>query len=294
MRTEEISQILFAFGDPFTLLAGLLVVLGIVIFVATRKIEVAYKGVPIKLISAMMIAIAAGATIVNVARLSPSPPPKDTFEAPKKSSTLQVTFYGMKSRTESVTVPFRVSSGQVNVGCNEVRGTQVTFPTPIGARNVVATPSWENIRDVKQQDKNLTVQGNVVMATGQLVGNNREWTGNCPGGGHGELVVTGSYVIDQSADPEQVVISTFQGFVQPNSSVNVPLPTSPALPADMSSELSVATAGGLTSKLILDIKIDATGNATGVVKPSGNAAASAPAPLLAARVEGKTLAVDVR
>lgn len=287
------STLLTALSDQFTLLALLLVVLGFVLYQSTKGKEVAYKGIPLSFIAGIVLIVSLTALGLNVGRLLRYQAPTAAQEPPKKTSTLQVTFYGMKSRTESVTVPFRVSSGQINVDCNESRKVQASYTAPPNAKNINAFSSWENIRDVKQQDKSLSIQGTVVTAIGQLVGNNREWTGNCPGGGHGELVITGTYGVDQSSAPERVVLSTFQGFVQPNSSNQGPLPQIHALPANITGEVLVASAGGLSAKVSLDITVDASGNATDVVKPQTGTAASAP-PLLSARVEVKSLTIDVR
>ena len=137
------------------------------------------------------------------------------------------------------------------------------------------------------------MRGTVITASGQLAGNNREWTGNCPGGGHGELVVTGTYRIDQSSAPEQVVLSTFQGFVLPNTSNQIPLPQIQVLPANITSEVLIASADGLTSKVNLNITVDAAGNATGVVSPETGAVDLASL-TFTPRVQGKTLNIDVK
>ena len=51
-----------------------------------------------------------------------------------------------------------------------------------------------------------------MIASGTITGQDRNWAGKCPGNGRGELVLKGTYTIDQDKEPVQVV-NTVAGFI---------------------------------------------------------------------------------
>lgn len=79
-----------------------------------------------------------------------------------------------------------------------------------------------------------------MTAAGSISGQDRQWTGNCPGGGHGELVLTGSYVIDKPSESEAVSFPAFQAPVMPGALTEVDIPALPAV-SDLSCEISAAS-----------------------------------------------------
>lgn len=104
-------------------------------------------------------------------------------------------FTGIRSSMEPATIEFRNSSGQVNFGCGETKSASVSWTVPAGAEQINASSYWDKTDNVKSQDQR--VEPGTTIATGSITGRDRDWLGNCPGGGHGELVVTGSYRIMQ-------------------------------------------------------------------------------------------------
>ena len=89
--------------------------------------------------------------------------------------------------------------GQVNFGCNESRSVNVAWNAPPGAEQINATASWVNTDNVRSQDQHVVITGNTAAASGVISGRDREWTGNCPGGGHGEPADSGN-IQDHAAD----------------------------------------------------------------------------------------------
>jgi hypothetical protein len=99
--------------------------------------------------------------------------------------------------SESPLVPFAKSSGQINFGCEETREVNVEYDLPEGAK-LVGTPSvaWQNTSNVASQQGNFQDKGQSVVGRGIIRGldyQNFAITRNCPGGGHGELVLSGTY-----------------------------------------------------------------------------------------------------
>lgn len=115
---------------------------------------------------------------------------------------------------ESRQSSFTSSSGQLNFGCAQVVSGQATFQLPDNA-TVVGQPlaSWRNIDNAFPLNAVVSVQGNVVNATGTIRGKPYDnfpfGIRNCTGGGHGELVLSGQYQTDDvrevSAPPESLV-----------------------------------------------------------------------------------------
>jgi hypothetical protein len=212
--------------DPFTLLALLVFVLAMTVALATRTSGLNFKGIPVFAISAFAsVAALVGATLntagISAVRSTAAPPIREP-------ATLQVIFDGKQVTVERATIPFRISSGQINVGCNESRSTQAQLIAPPNATNIVANAHWENFNNVRSQNASAPIQGTTITATGQISGLAREWTGNCPGGGHGELILSGTYDIQRPVEGAVTMLSSFQSFVEPKSLVSVPVPEVPS------------------------------------------------------------------
>jgi hypothetical protein len=94
-------------------------------------------------------------------------------------------------------VPFSQSSGQVNVGCDETRPVQVIFNLPTGATFLdKPVANWRNTVNLSSETANSIVSGAQIVGQGQIRGMSSQQIAffrNCPGGGHGELVLSGMY-----------------------------------------------------------------------------------------------------
>jgi multisubunit Na+/H+ antiporter MnhE subunit len=111
----------------------------------------------------------------------------------------KIRVHGQTSIASSSDVPFRLSGGQVNFGCGETRQAQVVFDSPANS-SFIGEPAarWENFSNVSPpQTAAAVVSGNRAVATGTIRGldfqNFPFGIRNCPGGGHGELVLSGVY-----------------------------------------------------------------------------------------------------
>jgi hypothetical protein len=93
---------------------------------------------------------------------------------------------------------FEKSSGQVNVGCEETVSARATFPLPEGAEIMgTLSAAWRNTDNAKSFTAATRQTGaDEVVAEGTMTGLTREHIfgiANCPGGGRGELVLSGTY-----------------------------------------------------------------------------------------------------
>jgi hypothetical protein len=93
---------------------------------------------------------------------------------------------------------FSTSSGQLNFGCEETKATAVNYNAPAGARDLNATAAWRNTNNVKSQSQQAQASGLKATASGSITGldyQNYTFVRNCPGGGHAELVLFGTYTV---------------------------------------------------------------------------------------------------
>jgi hypothetical protein len=123
-----------------------------------------------------------------------------------KKFDVAVDFSIRQANTEVVRVPFTAGSGSVNIGCAETRSAQVQYVLPPGAEQPTATAQWVNTNNIESQSSNVVVQPTVVTAVGNISGLHRTFLLNCPGGGHGELLLRGEYSAKHELPATPVVI----------------------------------------------------------------------------------------
>lgn len=95
-----------------------------------------------------------------------------------------------------VSRPILASSGSINVGCGETGSATATFTMPPGAILEGASASWANTSNVSAVTQSTTQSGANIVATGTIRGLDFQriiGIPNCPGGGHGALVLSGTY-----------------------------------------------------------------------------------------------------
>lgn len=106
---------------------------------------------------------------------------------------------GTASTRTNEDVPVRLSSGQVNFGCEEQRPVEVKFTLPENASLAgQLTAAWQNFSNAKTSDAPVAqLDTRTFIARSVVRGldyqNFAFGIRNCPGGGHGELVLTGTY-----------------------------------------------------------------------------------------------------
>jgi hypothetical protein len=204
----DVSPILKAVTDPFSLLALIVLVLGLI---ATRWVPRKQDGKMGPHIVALSILVASILVIaLNIMRYINTAKPQAEEAQHPLSITINITS-DKKTLTPTI-VPFQVGGGLVNFGCEDTAHPAVTYTVPNGAHDVTAVAEWRNTDHAKGQTQFATVAGNMVIASGTITGEDRNWVRKCPASGHGELVLRGTYTIDQEKEPVQVV-NTVAGFI---------------------------------------------------------------------------------
>lgn len=92
--------------------------------------------------------------------------------------------------------PLSASSGSINVGCGDTGSATATFTMPAGAVLESASASWANTSNLSSATQSTAQSGANIVATGTIRGLDFQSVlgiRNCPGGGHGTLVLSGSY-----------------------------------------------------------------------------------------------------
>ena len=112
--------------------------------------------------------------------------------APVQKYNVLLTIIGTRKPTPAPRTAFRVSSGQLNVGCGDTVCTTARWPLPPGTVEVQTSASWQHTDNLKTNTQQADVEGGDAVAKGTITGRDKEFF-NCPGGGHGELILDGSY-----------------------------------------------------------------------------------------------------
>lgn len=257
---KNLPDILKAVTDPFSLLALIVLVLGWVAH-STIKSTLGASTRPSawpQLVTLSIVAISFLALAFNVVRVGSLQQPTISTMTGSKYS-LQVTFKGVKKRKELVTVPFRTSSGQLNVGCGDSASTSVSWNVPAGAKDIHPQASWERADNIKSQTQQVSLNGNVATAVGTINGQERQWTGNCPGGGHAELILSGTYTTDQDAPDEEAIIGTFQDTVPEHGQAKFDIPISLGAVVQSCEIRVVSTTTNLVGALTLGMRVEEGG-----------------------------------
>ncbi|MBK6615707.1 hypothetical protein [Ottowia sp.] len=158
------------------------------------------------LISLGLASVALAAIVV---KFNPSNP-GSVAEKASKDYQLALEVVGIFAATSHTEVPFQVSSGQINVGCESVAQASVLFDLPRNSKFIGRpSASWMNTANVSRAPvDDPKVAGNRAIASGHIRGLDRQnliFAQNCPGGGHGELVLNGHYQTSVSTkEPKKV------------------------------------------------------------------------------------------
>ena len=121
------------------------------------------------------------------------------------------------------------ASGQVNVGCEGSANASASFQLPEGAYEVVPTCRWTNTSNLSHQECAAAVTGSQVTATGLVRGLNKTWLGDCPGGGHGQLELQGSFKIRVTQSQAVENESAGATILTARTPVRLSLPSEPTL-----------------------------------------------------------------
>jgi hypothetical protein len=205
----DVSPILKAVTDPFSLLALIVLVLGLI---ATKWVPRKEDGkVGPHLVALSILVISLLAIALNVMRYI-NTSKAEAAPVQQRPLSIAINITSDKKTLVPVVVPFEVGGGQVSFGCGDSAHPAVTYTVPNGARDVTAQAEWRNTNYAKGQTQVATIAGQMVIASGTITGQDRNWVGKCPGIGRGELILKGTYTIDQEKEPVRVV-NTVAGFI---------------------------------------------------------------------------------
>jgi hypothetical protein len=277
---SKFTEVIKAVTDPYSLLALIVLVLGSLGYQALRKEENSGPRIACLLIIVFaLLALGLNATkVINTNKAAVIQP-----QSQASALTVNIVFRGSHVRTQPLAVPFQVGSGQVNFGCGESAHPVVTFNVPLGAREINATARWVNTDNVKGQDQRTAVAGASATAYGTIVGLDRDWIGNCHGGGHGELVLSGTYVIEQPSATEPVT-KTISTTMMPGSEKTFELPSQTDQTPNQC-EITAASDKGVYGRIVLNLRSEGTQITSQVVEQSGKAQASVQNGALVVRLE---------
>ena len=271
-------NIIKAVTDPFSLLALIVLMLGTLGYSAVKNERNSWPRIVILLI----VVAALTALGLNAARVI-NVETKGKAETPRTTLLANIVFRGSHRVLTPLTVPFQAGSGQVNFGCGESAHPVVTFNAPPGAREINATAQWANTNNVKGQDQRAIVTGTSVTAYGNISGLDRDWIGNCPGGGHGELLLIGTYVIDQPSASEPIT-KTIRATLAPGTERRFDLPMQPDQTIE-TCEIIVASEQGTYGHALIRLHTENQQILGEVVEHSGKIETSVTAGALVLRVQ---------
>ncbi len=211
---NDVSPIIKAVTDPYSLLALIVLVLGLI---ATKWVPRKAKGseddkVWPHVVALSIVVISLVAIALNVMRYINTANTGTVAEAAQRPLSITINITSNKKTLTPTVVPFQVGGGQVSFSCGDSAHPAVTYTVPNGARDVTAQAEWRNTDHAKGQSQFATVAGQTVIASGTITGQDRNWVGKCAGNGHGELMLKGTYTIDQEREPVRVV-NTVAGFI---------------------------------------------------------------------------------
>jgi hypothetical protein len=118
------------------------------------------------------------------------------IRAPSPQYEFLVEETGTATVRTSQSVPFSNSSGYVSVGCEQTATATVTWQAPENAHVSAFHAQWVDVNNVSSQTQSVIPSGSTYLATGSIRGRDRQCVlgiCNCPGGGHGNLVLSGTY-----------------------------------------------------------------------------------------------------
>jgi hypothetical protein len=257
--TGSVTYIAKALRDPSSLVL-LAAVLGALIYSVRRNWPEARRNIRGFVLSVTTVVIAISLYGLNVVRVIHIDRNTQEFERLRQPYALTVVVMG-RVTTEAVTegLPFRVSSGQLNVGCNSTQPAQVSWSIPSGATITSQGAAWQNTDNIRNPRVNgPSPNDNDLIASGSIDGLERTLFGNCPGGGHGELVLSGTYRLSNTQSSDNQLLVSYSGKISRGQLVAIPLPNETHKVPE-SSKIVVSDASSSTT---VDITFAAEGRLT--------------------------------
>lgn len=139
-------------------------------------------------------------------------------------------------RTFTVPEPVAFSnvSPYVSVDCERTSSTEVSWNMPDEGKQLNGSGRWVETDGVGSESAHAAVSGKTIVASGSINGRNKDWLGNCPGGGHGKLQVYGTYYMDTT---HHEPYTYEQSVTMISDKVALSLPAEVALPVSVTADV---------------------------------------------------------
>ncbi|SEP09314.1 hypothetical protein SAMN02799625_04646 [Methylobacterium sp. UNC300MFChir4.1] len=119
---------------------------------------------------------------------------------------VQVSYSANRTTSPLVSHSFNARSGYTAMGCEQTTSATVRFDLPPGSQEISCSAAWVDTSNVGGSNQNCTVGGTVATGSGSMRGRDKQCIRippfgptvcNCPGGGHGNLQISGSYKVTE-------------------------------------------------------------------------------------------------
>jgi|HubBroStandDraft_6_1064221.scaffolds.fasta_scaffold26823_3 hypothetical protein len=151
---------------------------------------------------AFIAVLLAGVSAYAISRPSPgdskTPSEKHADALPDKPNKpdppayeVRASVLGKRVKVSTATEPFSKPAPSTDVGCEEGKGTSVSYDFPAGVTIASHNARWDSLNNIKSHEAHSELKDHAVVATGSINGLDKQ-VFNCPGGGHGTLVVFGT------------------------------------------------------------------------------------------------------
>jgi hypothetical protein len=114
---------------------------------------------------------------------------------------MKVFIDGARTALQPVQSDFSVASGEQQVDCDASTSTAIQWSGPAEAKQINPRSEWINTNNVRENNSTPASTGTTATASGTIYGLHKQCGPfnicNCPGGGHGNLHLFGTYVVDK-------------------------------------------------------------------------------------------------
>jgi hypothetical protein len=211
------------FSLPILALAAAFLALLYIAFAGVRQGVLSSRSRILLLITAALVLV--GTVPLAVRSILPQDGGKPT-EKPKFDVLVEFSIH--QPNAQVVEVPFSTGSGYVSIDCEQTRSVTVQYTLPSGAEQPTAMAQWVNTDNVEGQTSNVEMQPpdrpTVITAVGSIRGLHKTFLFNCPGGGHGELLLRGQYSIKHELPATPVVVKALHDKAEQGQVFTATLP----------------------------------------------------------------------
>jgi hypothetical protein len=265
--------------EPLTLTAGCLLVLGLFVFFLSRNKQTSKKLDRLALLGSLFGLIVGSFSAYHSAQQMKS---EREYERLHAVFNVHAVIKGTITGTKKTTLTFQTSSGYVSVGCDDTQTARAIWAVPQGATEISPKAEWHSTSNIQSQTQSVEPFGEQVIAIGTISGLHRNFLGNCEGGGHGELVLYGTYTMSEKEPHEQQTLKTLDDRVNRGQPFVVAIPQGPDITPE---SCDITVVGDNHKEDILNITLQ--------VKETQQASATTPDFRYTVRLEQNTLTLII-